>query len=366
MFRLFFSHLGTTIPAIEVYLCERPNHRDLIPIEAKGLLEFKTLAETAEKSIIQPVQPKKKKKASKKKVDVEQVDDDDDVQETGSAGDLVLKLGWNFDKYALQWRKVYNLMSLHALSRSNRVAKNRGERILVMSGLTWNSNSRNKPRDFGHIASAIALESAFIEFYREDLLVSCSGARVFRKEAHQFFLSVALTHHKQRDLGSPPEMVTEWEFADGIPPDLVSSDATEHYDPVALRKELDTAHATFTRTSRDPVRAFVIAIEKNKLLLAADPNAKKGSIESIAHHCISTLADVSLTRPRPMAMSLTGPSLQVMRFNLARVEYEAENDGKPFMPTNLINPPLPRKPHVTSYEYRHLVSVHLSLYFLLL
>jgi hypothetical protein len=293
---LFFSHLSTTIPAIEVYLSERVTYRDLMPTDTKELAVFKAIADKAESSIILPLAPKRGRKKKVVK------DLDAGALESGPAADLIAKLGWDLDKFGLEWRTNKTVMDVRVFARPHRVARRRGERLIVMSGLTWNSDSQNKPRDFSPIISAFTLETAFVELYREDLLLACFGARLLRKQAHKMFLEVTMVHHKQGHLGSEPELVMEWEFTDAFPIDIGSKEM-EHYDPVALRKDLDAAHATVTRSKRDPVRAFVVALEKNKLLLASDPKAKKGSIESLAHDCITTLAHVS--RPTPSHLPLT-------------------------------------------------------------
>jgi hypothetical protein len=81
-------------------------------------------------------------------------------------------------------------------------------------------------------------------------------------------------------------------FADGFAAVDEGDSQTKHYDPITLKKDLDTAHETMTRNLHDPVRAFVEGLEKNKLLLCFDQSMGKNKIETLAHHCISALAQV--------------------------------------------------------------------------
>lgn len=294
MFRIFFSHLTTSIAEMEVYLCDHTTHRDLIPTDSKQLPAFKTLADKANEALIGGIAgsstaaaAKGKAKGKKRKKAAEKEEGG-----PGSAEFFLQKLGVELVNFGHRWRTLFELMPLFPFTRDNRTAKDRGERMLTMSGLSWNPKSQNKTRDWGNIVAAITIETIVVESYREDLLQSCSGACTIREEAYAYFLSHAVEHYKRANMTSRPEMVTEWVFADAYNLD-VGARGGKQYNSADLRKYLDTAHATTTRMKKDPIRTWVEGIEKNKLLWSSDDGAGKGSVETLAHHCISTLAHVS-------------------------------------------------------------------------
>ncbi len=213
--------------------------------------------------------------------------------EMNQAEKVIWSLNWNPINFAHEWRMNRRLMSLETFSRSNRVYHRRGERVLVMSGQSWNADTHSAARDWSNVLAAITLETALLESYRFDLLKACPGACALRKEMKEFFLSIATPFHKKHPTTGVTERTIEWDFPDGIP-FTIGTCGGRLYDPDDLRKQLRGMNPTAVRSKakRNNVRTTIEYLEKNKFLWASDPDAPYGSVETLAHQCISTLADV--------------------------------------------------------------------------
>jgi hypothetical protein len=188
-------------------------------------------------------------------------------------------------------------MDENPFKRPHRVSERTGERLLVMSGLSWNLDSHNKSRDYNNVVAAVTLETALVESYRVDLLTACPGAHALRKVMQEYLLTIASPYHKTHPVSGALQSIEEWAFPDGIPLD-VGTCGGRLYDAEELRKqmnELNLASATTTgsKGKGNTVLKTIEYLEKNPLLWCSDPKAKYGSVETLAHHCISTLSHVS-------------------------------------------------------------------------
>lgn len=87
-----------------------------------------------------------------------------------------------------------------------------------MTGLNWSVESRNRYRDWEKIITAVVVEAAVFESYREKMLKSCRKARALRDDIHTFFFSVASTwrHMNKKDKSTTLVTDKKWMFADGI------------------------------------------------------------------------------------------------------------------------------------------------------
>lgn len=273
MFTIFFFHLTTCITDIDIYLRRNPTQRNHRPT----LTDLKKLFD----------------KASKLK-------DDDPSPSRGSrkigdAETFITNLNWTLPKYAREWRSNLDLMNLKEFSRANRLADRRGERLVVMSGLSWNVNSHHKARDFTSIVASITAETALVDSYRADLLNNCSGAFGLRKVIHNYIVSIRAPHHiPAAHPSSKTQMTSGWAFPDGLPFEIGNSDDAQYYDPDELRKTLVEVGAIVigTKGRRDRARITINALLKNDLLMSSQPDAPRGSLETLAYHCIHALFKV--------------------------------------------------------------------------
>lgn len=295
IFSILFSNLTTSITEVEIYLCTNPTLRDRLP---KELSEFKQMYDKVNKSFSGPkgkslsgsnLEGDKHEAAYTKALPGQMI-----PARMSCAEKVVQSLNWNPVKYASEWKINQGLMSLKLFKRPNRTADRLGERLLVMSGLSWNPDSHSANRDWSSVLAAVTLETALVESYRSNLLKACPGACKLRKEMWDFFYGIATFFHQRHPATGTAERVREWEFPDGIPSG-VGTPGGKSYDPDDLRKQLRDANptATLPKAKHDNLHATISNLEKNKLLWSSDPDAAYGSIETLAHDCIYTLARVS-------------------------------------------------------------------------
>ena len=366
IFSIFFSNLTTTITEVEIYLCANPTLRDDVP---KDLVIFKKMFDKVSASIVTA----KKKLRTDKNFNLKE-DEHDEAYTKALSGQLeptpdgkltdaekmIRSLNWNNIQYYHQWTMNHALMSLKSFKRSNRTAQRRGERLLVMSGQSWNSNSQNTTRDWSNLVAAVTLETALVESYRFDLLKACPGACALRKGIQSYFLSIATPYHKKHPTTGATERVLEWDFPDGIPL-TVHSPGNQSYDPDKLKNKLDVVNPTRpSKAKHDTVRKTINSLEKNKLLWSSDPEAPYGTVETLAHLCIVILAQV--TRPSaarvPFPRPLTPSRSQIMYFNSVRMEHKKDKDknSEPFDGEDFVTPRYEHKPHAKSVAFAKQVS----------
>jgi hypothetical protein len=299
IFSIFFSHLTTVIVEINIYLKKNPTRRDGVP---KDLLDFKKLAEDVAQNSTSTKKDKcfkdwpEKEKDETNKAYAEKLSGVLDAEHPGErtvSDKFIRGLDWNLVKYAYEWRTNAATMKLKSFNRDQRVSERTGERLLVMSGLSWNVDSHHASRDWTNIIAAVTLETALVESYRARLLIACPGACALRKEMHKYILSITSPHHKNSSTGKL-ETVTEWEFPDGIPLDVGTCDGRS-YDPDEIRKELYDDGDAKPKGKRNSAATAIDGLCKNKLLWSSDPNAAQGTLETLAYQSISTLSRVSHT-----------------------------------------------------------------------
>jgi hypothetical protein len=306
IFNIFFSHLTTLITEVDIYLRNKPTLRGQIPTSAKEFTGFSKLAEKVTESMVGP----KKKKAAKNggaaaeeelnKVYEKALSGEADIEppeKMTPPEKLIFLLGWSNIRYGYEWRTNLRLMAQVPFSRAHRVSTRRGERMMVMSGLSWNKGSQNKPRDWNNINTAITLELALVESYRLDLLRACPGACALRKEMKEYFLTITNLYHLKNPVTGAVEMLVEWAFPDDIPLDIGPCGG-KMYDPMELRQALNLGNVTDAaakpKGKRTKAQITIDSLAKNKLLWCSDPKASHGTLETLAYHCIATLANVSV------------------------------------------------------------------------
>jgi hypothetical protein len=197
-------------------------------------------------------------------------------------------------QFAYQWRCNEKLMGLGEFKQSHRDSNRMGERMLVMSGQSWKTNSHAQERDWTNMIVAVTLETAFVQSYRHDLLNSSSGIRALRDEMEEFFLSCATSYYHKHPTSGALKSQLKWSFPDGIKPDVGPS-KVKLYDPDQQRKDLLTANPAAGIAQKQKRNAMIFTVEtleKNPLLFCSDPQVTAGTVETLAHHCINTLARV--------------------------------------------------------------------------
>lgn len=180
-------------------------------------------------------------------------------------------------------------VAVDGVTRRLRLSKHLSARLLAMSCFQWNRKSHNRPRDWAPFAIIFALESSVINNYRAALLRDCPGARPLRHALQALFLG-ASAPHMVKDKGALVAKL-QWEFADGIPLDDLASDAG-FSDLKPLMFAWRAAHARFLKDKDDTIYSVIQNLEKIKFLECSDPSAAPGTVETLAHHLITALAEV--------------------------------------------------------------------------
>ncbi|KAI9432001.1 hypothetical protein BJY52DRAFT_1199379 [Lactarius psammicola] len=317
IFRVILNHLTTSIVEIDVYLMNNPTPRTLI----EDLSPFKSISTVAK--------DKGKGKATKNKTKSDALSPS--TKEPVAMSEFLSAVNWTADRLKKEYDTIREMMSKHQFTRDNRLSNHRGTRLLTMCGLPWNPESQNKPRDFAMIATAVSVESAVVNTYRENLLGLCPGARALRKDLHSLFIEFAVPHSIQNDAGDDI-IHCIWEFPDSISSDE-SADRHKPYNLKVLLDQWQSAHDTFVNDTKDPIMVAMQTLEKNRFLACSDPDAPPGAIETLAHHLITGLSEI-------------------MYKNRARIEHGADN-SVPFKMDSVVVPVVLRKPHAQSTKYRN-------------
>lgn len=322
MFTMFFSHLTTSIADIEIQLSKVgiPRNgaaKDFIGY-MKYLEEVETSKSTGKKTSENGEETYQNKLGESLMLNVE----GGNMQES-RAEKFVKSLGWTNLHYFAEWKANMKVMELSTYDdRKHRVSNRRGERFVVMSGLTWNKQSRSKERDWAATVAAITLETAIVEKYREKLLRMCNGAYELRKEMLEYFSSITIGHYETHPSTGEIIKNRSWEFPDGykLPVDVDASgdsgdktgitgttgkaggtsttghtSMTGRYNPEAMRKELHKVNPIIVTSKRrkESVQSQIRNLTKNKYLWSSNSKASNGSLETLAYHCIVTLWRVS-------------------------------------------------------------------------
>ncbi len=204
-------------------------------------------------------------------------------------------VNWTAERFREEFQLTLALMEKIQFDRDDRLSRHRGCRMVTMSGVPWNIQSRHRERDWSAIAVAVTVESALVEQYRGYLLKMCPGARGLRNDLHDVFFALT-AHHSVTDQEGQLRKVRKWEFADAISSN--DSDSERNlYDLDHLMKQWRTAHAARAKDIKDPILTVIQNLEKNKLLACSAPDAPPGTIETLAHHLISGLSEVGSLYP---------------------------------------------------------------------
>lgn len=237
----------------------------------------------------------KKASKGKKKARVADngVQDDEDRTQKGGSKSFLGRFDLDPSKFYFEVDRAVKMMEGAPFNRPNRTSKRLIERVLVMSGLSWNQESRNKPRDWTGVAISAALETEIIRSYRADMLKTCKSACALRKAFHDYFNDFVTTWYPPVFNGEQSVGVSEWSFADNIPVNVGECDG-KGYDSDALKKELQAVHEAVSKDKKHPGAVFVASAEKNLHFRCLKPGVERGTIETFAHFLITGLLYVSV------------------------------------------------------------------------
>jgi hypothetical protein len=188
------------------------------------------------------------------------------------------------------------------MTEKERLSKDVPQRILAMSGLSWNTDSRNRGRDWERYASAATAETALIQMYRKKLLTECGPARSLRKDLYDLFLSWTIDRAEIPSGGqSGLTIVRRWEFADNIDMTEIQASEIEEQRPNfdKMRMDWEAAVAIGKASKRrgpkppkDDIDTMLKLIKSNKYLKCANEDASLSTLESLSAYAISILGHV--------------------------------------------------------------------------
>jgi hypothetical protein len=279
-------------------------------------------------------------------------EEEEEVDNTPSTESLFKKLQIHERQFLAVWSgNLAHMKKFPFLDKEDRLSNRMYDRLLTLGGLTWNKDSQSFRRDWGSIASAAAIEGLLIEMYRPALLntQNCPAACNFRKALLEMFGTFS-TQALMQEWPERNSFVAEWDFVDGMkittvedlehnsvkgkekekeagdasptpmqgietdpnatptqPTSITPSSNTllkpkpklQVYDADAMSKALISARASTVPPAKKPKKAPVPSItevveylEKIPTLACSDPNAPPGTVETLAHLCISAIVEV--------------------------------------------------------------------------
>jgi hypothetical protein len=219
-----------------------------------------------------------------------------------NAEKFLAAVGWSEDEFVSAYGACYSIMGEKRITEKERLSKVLAQRILAISGLSWNTESKNRSRDWERYACAATGETALVQVYRKKLLISCPPARVLRKDLHDLFISWT-TNRAQIPTGgqSGLNILHRWEFADNI---YIGEDeiAEQPMDFSKMREEWGASLGTgktskaskikVAKVKKDSIDSMLQMLKSNKFLHCSDPKASNGTLESLAAFAISVLGHV--------------------------------------------------------------------------
>jgi hypothetical protein len=346
MFRTFFAHLRTTITNMDIYLNDHVMDRDM----KVTLAEFKKTVENYRSE---------QKNGGKSTVRVS-------ADVLADCEEVLITLGISVSQFVADCTELAIIMGERPREYSRRADKVDAVRVIATSGIEWNPKSQNKQRDYMMASMAAKLESLLVAKYRTQLIKTCPGVAVMRKELSKYFHEIAkgnmvLATGDQPSIAKPVSKKT-WFFADMIEVDEQPADTTQ-YDAKAMEVKLTSSHNNFEGRKDDKITSFLTPLIKCPYLACQEEGVKKGTLETSAYHLIGALSRVRRFVARTdLSASLhshTHTLTQMAAMGKARQEHRAKNDGSRFDPTKLNFPDLVRREHAETKDMKEFVSTHL-------
>jgi hypothetical protein len=209
---------------------------------------------------------------------------------------------WSEADFLSTYAACFSIMGETQMGDKERLSKVLVQRILAISGLAWNTDSKNRGRDWERYASAATAETALVQFYRKKLLMGCAPARALRKDLYDLFLSWAMPRAELPTGGqSEVRIVRRWEFADNVDLADVQGVEVEEQRPDFHKMRLDWGASVGTgkaskqkaaKPPKDSIDAMLEGLKSNKFLHCSHPDASAGTLESLSAFAISVLGHV--------------------------------------------------------------------------
>lgn len=185
------------------------------------------------------------------------------------------------------------------MSDNERLSKTLPTRILATSGLSWNHDSRNKPRDWERYATAATGETGLVQMYREKLLRGCPPANALRKDLHDIFFSWSASKARIPTGGQEGYHISKlWEFADNI---SITDSEVQQSRPDFGKMRLEWEESVGTgigskkkarKAQKDSIATMLQGLKSNKFLHCSDDDVPKGTLESLSAFAITILGHV--------------------------------------------------------------------------
>ncbi|KAI9430720.1 hypothetical protein H4582DRAFT_2063460 [Lactarius indigo] len=321
--RVLIAHLTTSVVEVDTYLMSCPMPRSMVT----DLSAFKFASALAPDN-------------TKGKAPKHQRDPDDPlppVRDATVVAEFLAAVGWTSDRLTREFTKVNAVLTAtkDAFTRDQRLSPHVGTRLLTMSALPRNLDSQNKKCDYALITTAIAVESALVDKYRAHLLSICPGARDLRDDLHSFFFSITMPHAQYLPDGKK-EVTRVWEFPDAVRSDSAASGVRVR-DIKSLSARWLAAKESYLKEKKDPVQSIIQNLEKNRFLLCSDTTVPAGTVETLAHHLISGLAEIMYKNKARIAHASNHPDA---------------DDAPLFDMSSVLVPSIPRAPHDVTEHYR--------------
>ena len=205
------------------------------------------------------------------------------------------KVDWSIKAFIEEFRE--NITVIKATIHSTAVNecmqcldKHLGHCLIIMSGLSWNVDSKNHLHDYVTIATAAALESAILSTYRNSLFSSdtCLDACALCVCFQEAFTSIILPFVTSMS----DDSMNEWSFANGIHI-APSSLGIKNYDPITTNDALQFVLSSKASSKKFPIIVVVKYLEKNKYLACSKDGVPSETVEFSVHYLISLIIEVS-------------------------------------------------------------------------
>ena len=279
-------HLTTAITEIELYFVDNVTIRE-IQVDLKRLKNIVDNIRNREKA---PAKGQGTKGKQKVAALGDNHDDVNDLTQEATTDALFEALDIDEETFMQGYSKLYAILSRFPFELEHRLNSDPGVRLLAMSGLTWNTKTKNRYRDQAHIAIAAALEYRIVKEYRQQLLQACPYARKMRSAVYEYLNDNAALYQSQ----SSSMLVgrREWSFPDNIPSDFGELESDVPFDPKdAWTVELDLIPGT-SRRKNHPIHSVVDELLDHPLLRSSEQGVPNGTVELCAYYVIQGLARV--------------------------------------------------------------------------
>ena len=282
-----FSHITTSILAICNYLKRNPSPRDKV----NDVNVFRHYTEKHHAKLSNKAEIAYKKKVNNGTL----------TPLHKHATIFLAGVEWSEDDFLSAYAACFSIMGETQLTEKERLSKDLLQRILAMSGLSWNTDSKNRGRDWERYAVAATGEAALVQLHRKKLLTGCAPARALRKDLYDLFLSWAADRAEIPTGGqSGLQIVRRWEFADDINlSDIPDSEIDEQRpDLEKMRVDWDASIAAgkaskkVVKQPKDSIDAMLEGLKSNKFLHCSNQDASLGTLESLSAFAISILGHV--------------------------------------------------------------------------